>query len=359
MHLRELKLELIQQCTLACVHCSTDSHRRKTSALPQNVVLRLLREASALGVEKAVFSGGEPLLVSYLPLVIAEAKALRIHSSLYTCGVTDFALNPLLLDRATHLRACGLGRFIFSVYSHNAEIHNSVTRYASFSTTVESIKSAVASGTPTEIHFVAMRRNFRDLAGLVEAAQTWGVARVSVLRFVPHGRGSVIAGREDLSAEEMRELREIILTSRTAFPGVTVRAGSPYNSLEVGYAPCDAAQATVSVNHRGEVFPCDAFKNVQYADHRFGSVLTSSLKEVWENSAFLNRVRNELAAPSQEGCGSCSEFSGCRSGCLAQKVIHDGWERNSEPGPGYLVQIAGMGGEPAQIDRREVALDIH
>jgi radical SAM protein with 4Fe4S-binding SPASM domain len=341
MHLRELKIELIQQCTLACVHCSTDSHRRRTKALPEEVVFRLIQEAPSLGVEKIAFSGGEPLLVPYLVDAIKAASGRGIHTSLYTCGVVDFELNPLSMELARRLAAAGLGRFIFSVYSHRPEIHNSITRYASFSTTVSSLMNAVAAGAPAEIHCVAMRRNFRDLPGLVSAAREWGVKRVSVLRFVPHGRGTNIAERDDLGTNEMRELRDIILAARSVFPEVNVRTGSPYNTLGVGYAECDAAQSVLSINYRGEIFPCDAFKNVTYADNRFGSVLDCSLREVWQKSAFLNRVRDDLSHAPTPACGSCAEFSGCRSGCLAQKVIRDGWEGESDTNFSTTVRIGG------------------
>ena len=347
MNLRELKLELIQQCTLACVHCSTDSHRRRSGGLPEDTVFRLLREASSLGAEKVAFSGGEPLLVPYLADAIREATALGIHSSVYTCGVADFDLNPLTTETALRLAQSGLGRFIFSVYSNRPEVHDSVTRYGSFATTVLSIQNAIAAGVPVEIHFVAMHRNFRDLPDLVEAAAQWGVRRVSVLRFVPHGRGGNIASQEDLGAEEMRELRGVILRARQAFPQVSVRAGSPYNILDVGYAPCDAAQEVLSVNYRGQVFPCDAFKNVDYKDAKFGSILNRSLKDVWENSAFLNRVRGELEAGPLHSCGSCSEFSGCNSGCLAQKVIRDGW--GAQHSSTQLVHIAGSDEQQPEV----------
>ncbi len=349
MTLRELKLELTQQCPLACVHCSTDSHRKRTSSLTEETVVRLLREASALGLEKVAFTGGEPLIVPYLPRVVEEARALGIHASLYTCGAVDSDLNPLTMETARFLADRGLSRFIFSIYSHRAEMHNSVTGYQSFGTTVAALQNALITDVPVEIHFVAMRRNFRDLADLVEAASRWGVKRVSVLRFVPHGRGSNIAAREDLSTGEMRELRDSIIAARTAFPQVSVRAGSPYNILGIGHTRCDAAQEVLSVNHRGQIFPCDAFKNIDYHDPAFGSVLDRPLKEVWERSAFLSRVREELASGPGPVCGSCSEFSGCRSGCLAQKVIRDGWAHAGEPDPGCLIQISGLAARPQEL----------
>jgi len=290
-------------------------------------------------LEKVVFTGGEPLLVPYLLQAIRESSTLKIQSSLYTCGAADFDLNPLTAETAMALAGAGLGKFIFSLYSHRAEVHNSVTRYQSFRTTIAAMQAALTTNVGVEIHFVAMRRNFRDLPDLAEAAAGWGVRRLSVLRFVSHGRATNIAHREDLTAEEMRELRDSIIATRAAFPDVNIRAGSPYNVLGIGYTPCDAAQEVLVVNHRGEIFPCDAFKNVEYYDPKFGSVLNSSLKEVWEKSAFLNNVRQELAAAPIHECGSCDEFSGCKSGCLAQKVIRDGWADTRQPDPGGLIQI--------------------
>lgn len=352
MALRELKIELTQRCPLACAHCSTDSHRRRISGLSEDLVLRLLREGSELGVQKVAFSGGEPLLVEYLPRVVAEAHLLGINSSVYTCGVRDSEMTPLTAQFATTLAECGLGRFIFSLYSSLPGVHNSVTRYQSFDVTVAALRNAVASGVPVELHFVAMQRNFRDLPNLVDAAAEWGVRRISVLRFVCHGRGAAIAG-EDLTQQQMHELREIILSTRDNHPSVELRTGSPYNVLGIGITPCDAAREVLVVNHRAEIFPCDAFKNVTFYDAEYGSVLKRPLAEVWERSSFLNRVREELAARPGPSCDSCSEMHSCQSGCLAQKVIRRGWGDTSEPDPSCLVQIEAAEMPSPHLNRRD------
>jgi radical SAM protein with 4Fe4S-binding SPASM domain len=137
-------------------------------------------------------------------------------------------------------------------------------------------------------------------------------------------------------------LRQMILDARELHRDVNIRAGSPYNILGIGHTPCDAAQEVLVVNHRGEIFPCDAFKNVNVPDLEYGSVLSHSLREVWERSKYLNLVRSELAAGPGLTCGSCEEFSGCRSGCLAQRVLRDGWDASARPDPTCLVQIAGV-----------------
>jgi radical SAM protein with 4Fe4S-binding SPASM domain len=336
--LREIKIELTQECPLACVHCSTNSNRKQTSALPKDVILRLLREAAELGVTKVVFTGGEPLISPSLFDAVALASSLGMSATVYTSGILDNHLNPMSLDLAIKLVNAGVARFIFSVYSDRSEIHDSVTRYGTHRATLEALKNALATRVAVEIHFVAMRRNFRDLPGVVAFADSVGVGKLSVLRFVPQGRGTSIADRDDLRNDELRELADTISSLRADYSRVTIRAGSPFNILGIGNSPCNAAQDVLIINHRGEIFPCDAFKNVRYSDDKFGSVLTKSIREVWAQSSFLNEVRTILASAKGETCGACELTKTCQSGCLAQKIIREGWSAVRSPDPSCLLQ---------------------
>src|SRR5579859_1794017 len=222
--LKELKIELTQRCPLACVHCSTSSHRRQSSSLPHGTVIRLLQEAAELGVEKVVFTGGEPLVYPNLREVISAATQVGIHPTLYTTGILDDLLSPISAEQAAALVRIGIRRFIFSVYSGSAAIHESITRYGTFAPTLAAIRSAVATDVPVEMHFVAMRRNFRHFPDVVALAEGLGAARVSVLRFVPQGRGLRIQASEDLSSSELTELGEMIERSRYRHPAVKIRA---------------------------------------------------------------------------------------------------------------------------------------
>jgi len=336
--LREIKVELTQGCPLACVHCSTNSNRKQTSELPRLVVVRLLREAAEMGVRRVVFTGGEPLIAVSLFEAVKVASSEGISPTVYTSGVLDNNLSPMSSDLAAKLVDAGVARFIFSVYSHRPEIHDSVTRYGTHKATIEALRNAVETGVPVEIHFVAMRRNFRDLPGVVFLADTANVGKVSVLRFVPQGRGVNLIDRDDLRTDELRELAEMISSLRTHYSGVTIRAGSPFNILGLGNTPCNAAEDVLIINHRGDIFPCDAFKNVHYYDDKFGSVLTASLRDVWVKSAFLNEVRSILASGRGETCGACEWTKTCQSGCLAQKVIREGWGAVRNPDPDCLLQ---------------------
>ena len=307
------------------------------NGLSRATVLRLLREAAELRVEKVVFTGGEPLVCEYLSEAVSAAANSRIFPTLYTSGITDNTLSPMSFEMASGLAQRGLGRFIFSVYSHRAEVHDSVTRYGTHAATLAAVKNAVLTKCPVEMHLVAMKRNFRDLPGLVEMATSMGAQRVSVLRFVPQGRGKNISAGEDLVGDELKELADTIVALREEYPTVAIRAGSPFNILTIGYTACNAAQDVLIINHRGDVFPCDAFKNVRYVDPTFGNVLSQKLRDVWEQSLFLNRVRAVLKEQKGETCRACELGEACQSGCLAQKVIRGGWDTLQEPDPNCLV----------------------
>ena len=314
--LGEVKIELTQECPLGCIHCSTRSNRSTKSALPPEVVLRLLREAHSMGAKKVAITGGEPLVYAHLLKIIRTASSLPLATSLYTTGIKNNSLDSIDEDDVSNLMAAGLGRFIFSIYAACAEIHESITGFPSFVPTIRAVENCLQAGLPVEFHFVPLRRNYLQFEAVVELAERLGVPKVSALRFVPHGRGAMIGDTEQLTADDYRVFRNQVEKLR-ASSSVQVRLGAPMNILGLGHACCDAAQEVLVVNHRGRVFPCDAFKATDYPDPVYGSVIDNPLASVWEKSSYLEAARH-LHAERRNGCGSCP------TGCMAQEAVRQG-----------------------------------
>ena len=84
--LHELRIELLQKCTLACVHCSAESSPAATRGLNHELVTRILREGKALGLQSVVFTGGEPLIEFNLTNYVTEARKLGIRTTVFTAG---------------------------------------------------------------------------------------------------------------------------------------------------------------------------------------------------------------------------------------------------------------------------------
>ena len=314
--LAEIKVELTQECPLGCIHCSTRSNRFTKSALPLEVLNRLLHEAHRMGAKKVAITGGEPLVYPDLYEVIRTASALPLATSLYTTGIKNNNLDPVDQEDVAHLMVSGLGRIIFSIYAAKAGIHESITGFPSFAPTIKAVERCIDAALPVEFHFVPLRRNYLQFGAVVHLAEKLGVSKVSALRFVPHGRGAKLGDAEQFTADDYREFR-IIVEKLRASSSVKVRLGAPMNILGLGHTCCDAAQQTLVVNHRGRVFPCDAFKATDYPDPVYGSVIDNTLASVWEKSSYLEAAR-QLHRARRNGCGSCP------TGCMAQEAVRQG-----------------------------------
>ncbi|MBI4331883.1 MAG: SPASM domain-containing protein [Chloroflexi bacterium] len=220
-----------------------------------------------------------------------------------------------------------MGKVVFGLYSPRKECHDRVTRKSgSFDRTVSAIRASRNADIEREIHFVPFKRNYTHLAGLATFARENGIGKVSVLRFVPQGRGVIFKNsHEVLLQKESLELRKLITECQRTHK-VKIRLGSPYNILLLQKdVDCNAARRTLIVGPNGNIYPCDAFKNIEPADiglaDEYNNVLVQPIEACWRRSEYLNAIRRYLSTPFGRPCSACEYLEQCKSGCLAQKVI--------------------------------------
>src|SRR6185436_4765646 len=122
--LRDLRVSITDRCNFRCVYCMPkEVYGRDYAFLPRRDLLtfeeieRLARLFAGLGVEKIRLTGGEPLLRSQLPLLVASLSRIS--------GIRDLTLTTngvLLADQAEALRAAGLQRVTVSLDSLDEEV---------------------------------------------------------------------------------------------------------------------------------------------------------------------------------------------------------------------------------------------
>ena len=82
-------LELTHRCPLQCPYCSNPLElERAKGELSTDEWMRVLDEASELGILQVHFSGGEPAVRRDLPELVAHARKVGLYSNLITSGVT-------------------------------------------------------------------------------------------------------------------------------------------------------------------------------------------------------------------------------------------------------------------------------
>lgn len=318
--LNELKIEVTHKCPLGCVHCSSNAGTDNTHAISKEKCFEIIEQATKLGVKEIAFSGGEPLIWDGLDEAISLCSQYGIETKIYTSGNCGDIVGTL-----SRLSESGLKTAIFSIYSPKEEEHNRITRKRdSFQNTILAIQTCKKYNIVPEIHFVALASNYRMLPELVSFAENLGVEMVSVLRFVPQGRGVLIENKDTLTKAQNLELVKMIEALRKA--GNQIRTGSPFNVLLINQDPqCMAAQDRMIVTPDLSIYPCDAFKQIP-ADRISKEVKASSLKDTtvadcWENSSYLNAVRQAVKVPAVPPCSTCVSYSKCKSGCLAQRFL--------------------------------------
>lgn len=324
--LKELKIEVTYRCPLACVHCSSEADEYNTHEMTKDTCLEIIEQAVQMGVQSVAISGGEPLIWKGLEEAIQLCGRYGIDTTIYTSGNCDS-----IDAKFKALSEAGLHRAVFSLYSPQKEEHIRITRKRnSYSNTMAAISACLDYGIVPEIHFVALSSNYHKLPDLVKLAQSIGVSTISVLRFVPQGRGELIEKKETLSREQNKELIRMINEIRKSLGShFNIRTGSPFNVLMLNENPkCMAADDRMIVAPDLTIYPCDAFKQIDAADICKPVVASTldgnSLELCWKDSSYLNTVRAANLQKVVDPCKSCSAYERCRSGCMAQRFLATG-----------------------------------
>lgn len=332
-NLKEIKIEVTHHCNLNCIHCSSDASSSNSIEMNEDDCMRLIAEASNMGVKQIEFSGGEPLLWEPLERTIEKSSKSGIESIIYSNGN-----HPNIHKRIINFRELGVTKCIFSLYGASQNVHEKVTMTAnSFNNTIEAMLASVAAGLPTEIHFVPLSFNYNELNLIAILAKKLSIQRISVLRFVPHGRGKDIMDLV-LNLFKNRNLKSIINNLRRS--GFNIRTGSPYNFFGINnQQKCTAGIDKLTIGPNLNIYPCDAFKQItaeQIAgSSNYSNLKFNSMKECWQKSDYLNAVRAFINSNYDEPCESCKFLDKCFSGCLAQKVIYFGF-LSKRPDPSCL-----------------------
>ncbi len=306
--IKEVKIELTEECRRWCIHCSSEAKEIHFQHLDTELVKKIIHEAVLLKASSVVFTGGEATLYPDIEEVIQEAHRSGLRTKLYTmCNPEQKSINKI-----GNLVMYGLDEMIYST-SYRLTRDHIVTLERLQNFFPELLKQ---TNIRLGLHHVITKETVHDMDDVTKLF--FGLAsnqttNLSFLRFVPHGRGT-----KDLllSREELLWFKEKIIELRKKF-GEKIRLGSPWNFLGIDHTPCSAAEQTMIVGFDGRVYPCDAMKYFDYLGFG-GNIYEHTLTEIYDSTYFKN-VRNFKNCISGE-CMSCSNFNICKGGCLGQKM---------------------------------------
>lgn len=261
----EIHFEIENKCLLSCRHCSSGA---SLAGIEFDYSMeQMIDFLSTISGEKLVFlTGGEPLLNrNFENLLLSIKKAGNASAGIFTSGVVDDNGKMQAVSKAQAERLSGLGLKIcyFSVYSHDAKLHDWMTQIqGSYSISRESIKNMRNAGIEIRFNTVVSKINKDYIEGIIQLACSWDAAEVRLLKLIEHGRAHNCWDEIGISENEYRSVVEDVINKEHAIritaSGVTdITACRPVENA----VACQAGSRLLYVTYHGDIYPCASVKN--------------------------------------------------------------------------------------------------
>lgn len=323
----ELSIEVTNECTLACLHCSSGSVPKKDpNELTHKEHVRLLGEARKLGATTLSLSGGNPLL--YDNLLRLTHKAIEVGFKrvlIYTTGHNRHGSTVDKHNDFAQLIKLPQVVWIFSMHSHDTAVNDLIMNRAwALGSIIKSIRLLTTLICDVEVHMVPMKPNYQHIPQVRDLCAELGVGKLSLLRFVPQTRGRQNLLELGMDKMDFIRMQMIIADEFAKDHPVQLRAGCPIDfrhaigALPAKAKPCHAGDDLILVRPDGTVHPCAAWKSLPSDSN----VRNENLADIWHHSYTFEAIRQFKADgyKTVSGCVSCSLLDSCKTGCPAQRL---------------------------------------
>ena len=307
--LKEVKIELTNRCARNCKHCSSSATNSSNNIkeLDFEDVKKIIYEAKDMNVGTIVFTGGEPLMYERLPELIELTSKLGMNSTLYTFAYR----NEKNLNKYRELMHNGLNKIIYSLADTLSD-EQDLSTYSHidfFDKVFKDYNSKLG------FHYTVSKDSIYKMNEIVTSTLNLFndkpyFDKISLLRFVPHGKGIT---EMDLTKQELLRIKELYLNLGNK---EKIRLGSPWNILGIENSPCMIADEIMIIGFDGIAYPCDSIKYFTKLGIS-GNIKENTLEEMYNSSYFLN-IRS---LNTDNACSTCKDYKICKSGCFGQKII--------------------------------------
>lgn len=335
--LKDLCFEVIQTCPNKCKFCSSNSSQEKTTIISleqfKRTVMHFINQG---GIEEISISGGEPFLHPDLFGMVKFCKENGIRTVVFSSGIKktsemseeiieyiknkytndlreieehepwnerlkqnikkyyDRVLNPGTFTSITrqefeYLKEMGLDKIVFDWQALDTEIDNELMGRKGLNTyLIDSLIKARTVGLNVDVHFIPMKPNYRQFPDIIECLEIANIRNISVLNFVPQGRGSKNKEELMLNEEELKEFSEILKKEKDHFSG-NIRIGIPLNG-KISHL-CTAGTEKLDIKYDGTILPCPAFKEMTVEIMQKYGIKLHSIYEDLERVVIYNGKR--------------------------------------------------------------------
>lgn len=179
----------------------------------------------------------------------------------YNNLLTPRKYSPITKDLLYKLKNIGLDKIVFDYQGYEEETdcflmgRNNSARES----LLDSLLNAAIVGMNVDVHFVPMKVNYKEIPDILEILEIAKIENISILNFLPQGRGYQNKEILELSSDEKKEFFKILDECRNNYSG-NIRIGIPLQGDTTH--KCNAGLEKLDIKFDGSVLPCPAFKEI-------------------------------------------------------------------------------------------------
>ena len=334
------EIAVTYRCNLSCEFCYAACGCRKNETHPDSPAAAIKEMLDIISGEAQVpsvsFTGGEPLLRSDLPELVAHAKSLGMWANLITNGTL---LTP---EKAAELKTAGLDSAQVSIEAGTAAEHDGIVRGAgAFDRATAGVKNLMAAGIRVHTNTTVSALNKELLPGVVELAGNLGLDKLSMNMLMPVGSAGSNRERTFISYTEIgpvvERTRELADKAGLEFMWYSPTPMCVFNPVAkgLGNKGCAACDGLLSLAPNGDILPCSSYPKPM------GNILGSKggFRKLWDGAPFdFFRGKNF----AHDICKKCEDLAVCNGGCPLY------WEK---AGYGELLKTRSEDHEPVPAAR--------
>jgi Fe-coproporphyrin III synthase len=324
-------LALTGKCNLRCKHCNTSDTWNADNELTFDEILGVLDDLKENKLFNLNLFGGEPFCYPEIFELLKALNSYPMRVSILTNGT--------LIDEKAVEYIKGL-RFLHivqvSIDGSTSEIHDWQRGEGSFDRSIRAVKLMIEKDVPVTIKAIINSHNRRDIENMLKMALDMGLDGMDFGDAVECGRAAVYSNDMSLEGRVYEEIMNNVFDLVKKYPDASI-GGTLGQKVEMltdfyrngpgcggrgTFSTCPAGQNMLSIRSDGKVVPCSAFWTLVCGD-----VKEQPLRDIWDNSEILNRIRaladEDLTKYGAE-CAKCDYLSYCNGGCRASAYYTDG-----------------------------------
>ena len=291
-------IELTNRCNEKCIHCYVDQQASEVLSLAH--WKDILDQLSDLGCLILTISGGDPLLYKHFKEVYIYAHKKKFAIRLFTNGLL---LDDEIYDLLNMMKPLDVQ---FSIYGHNAKLHDSITRInGSFEKTCSAIRRVVGMGIPAYAKCSWLKQNANYSQEIYELSNSLGAIFRGNVTVIP-ARNSEI----DVTGCRLTDTQlEKVITWNWELNNLN--SNDVYANLEDldnfnnsdNYL-CGAGIINMRIAANGKVYGCTQFET------EAGDTKTDSISTIWNLSKVFSKFR-KYKKRDVTVCKNCEVRSFC------------------------------------------------